>query len=145
MNILGHIGNTPLLKLRHVNTTPGVDIYVKCEFLNPGGSIKDRMALQMIEGAEKSGKLQPGGTIVDQSTGNTGPALSFVGAVKGYNVRLFLPSQLGSSYNPADRIRIAQLTLYWITSINLDEHMASIDELNDDDHRSRILSAAELA
>ena len=91
MNILGQIGNLPLLKLRHVIETPDVDIYVKCEFLNPGGSIKDRMALSMIEAAEKSGKLKPGGTIVDQSTGNTGPALSFVGAVKGYKVQIFLP------------------------------------------------------
>jgi len=133
MNILGHIGNTPLLKLRHVNDTPDVDIYVKCEFLNPGGSIKDRMALKMIESAEKSGKLKPGGTIVDQSTGNTGPALSFVGAVKGYNVQLFLPSQLGSSYNPADRIRIAKYYGCNVTSINLDEHMNDIDELDDVD------------
>ncbi len=52
MNILGQIGNTPLLRLRRVNETPDVDIYVKCEFLNPGGSIKDRMALKMIEAAE---------------------------------------------------------------------------------------------
>ena len=109
MNILGQIGNTPLLKLTRVIESPDVDIFVKCEFLNPGGSIKDRMALCMIEEAEKSGKLIPGGTIVEQSTGNTGPALAFVGAVKGYNVRLFLPSQLSSSYNPADRIRIARL------------------------------------
>ncbi len=131
MNILGQIGNTPLLKLRHINPTPDVDIYVKCEYLNPGGSIKDRMALGMIEAAEKSGKLKPGGTIVEQSTGNTGPALSFVGAVKGYNVQLFLPSQLGSSYNPEDRIRIARLFGCKVTTIDLKKHMANIDELDD--------------
>jgi len=130
MNILKHIGNTPLLKLNHVNDIPDVDIYVKCEFLNPGGSIKDRMALEMIEAAEKSGKLKPGGTIVDQSTGNTGPALSFVGAVKGYNVQLFLPSQLGSSYNPEDRIRIAKLFGCNVTPINLDDHITDIDNLS---------------
>ncbi len=130
VDILGHIGNTPLLKLRRVNAAPDVDIYVKCEFLNPGGSIKDRMALKMIEAAEASGKLKPGGTIVDQSTGNTGPALSFVGAVKGYDVQLFMPSQLGSAYNPADRIRIAQLFGCNVTSINLQEHLANLDELN---------------
>ena len=65
MNILGQIGNTPLLKLTRVIESPDVDIYVKCEFLNPGGSIKDRMALCMIEEAEKSGNLIPGGTIVE--------------------------------------------------------------------------------
>ena len=131
MNILGQIGNTPLLKLRCVNETPDVDIYVKCEYLNPGGSIKDRMALSMIEAAEKSGQLKPGGTIVDQSTGNTGPALSFVGAVKGYKVQLFLPAQLGSSYNPEDRIRIAKLFGCKVTPIDLDNHLADIDGLDE--------------
>ena len=77
MNILGQIGNTPLLKLARVIESPDVDIYIKCEFMNPGGSIKDRMALCMIEEAEKSGKLILGGTIVEQSTGNTGPCLLY--------------------------------------------------------------------
>jgi len=131
MNILGQIGNTPLLKLSRGIESPGVDIYVKCEFLNPGGSIKDRMALCMIEGAEKSGKLIPAGTIVEQSTGNTGPALAFVGAVKGYKVRLFLPSQLSSSYNPADRIRIARLFGCDVTQVDLQDHIENIDELDD--------------
>ena len=76
MNILEQIGNTPLLKLTRVIESPDVEIYVKCEFMNPGGSIKDGMAHSMIEEAEKSGKLKSGGTIVDQSTGNTGPALA---------------------------------------------------------------------
>ena len=71
VTILNHIGNTPLLKLSHVTDSLGVDIFVKCEFTNPGGSIKDRMALCMIEEAEKRGDLKPGGTIVDQSSGTT--------------------------------------------------------------------------
>ena len=127
--ILDDIGNTPLLKLNHVTDSLGVDIYVKCEFTNPGGSIKDRMALCMIEGAEKRGELKPGGTIVDQSTGNTGPALSFVGAVKGYGVRIFLPTQLSSAYNSADRIRIARLYGADVTPIDLNEHMQNADQL----------------
>ena len=131
MNILGQIGNTPLLKLQKVTGDLEVDVYVKCEFMNPGGSIKDRMALCMIEEAEKSGKLKPGGTIVDQSTGNTGPALSFVGNVKGYQVQLFLPAQLSSAYNPADRIRIAKLFGCTVTSIDLDDHLDNIGALND--------------
>ncbi len=131
MNILGAIGNTPLLKLQKVTRDLEVDVYVKCEFMNPGGSIKDRMALCMIEEAEKSGKLKPGGTIVDQSTGNTGPALSFVGNVKGYQVQLFLPAQLSSAYNPADRIRIAKLFGCTVTSIDLDDHLDNIGALND--------------
>lgn len=130
MNILDHIGNTPLLKLQRVVESPDVEIFVKCEFMNPGGSIKDRMALRMIEEAEKSGHLKPGGTIVDQSTGNTGPALSFVGNVKGYDVQLFLPAQLSSAYNPADRIRIAKLYGCQVTPIDLDEHVEDIDQMN---------------
>lgn len=131
MNILGQIGNTPLLKLNRVIESPEVEIYVKCEFMNPGGSIKDRMALCMIEEAEKRGELKAGGTIVEQSTGNTGPALAFVGAVKGYQVQLFLPTQLSSSYNPADRIRIARLYGCDVTAVDLLDHIDNIGELND--------------
>jgi cysteine synthase len=127
--ILDHIGNTPLLRLNRVSDELGVDIYVKCEFTNPGGSIKDRMALCMIEEAEKRGDLKPGGTIVDQSTGNTGPALSFVGNVKGYKVRIFLPAQLSSAYNSADRVRIARLYGAEVTPIDLNEYMENADRL----------------
>ena len=128
--ILNHIGNTPLLKLNRVTAGLGVDIYVKCEFTNPGGSIKDRMALCMIEEAEKRGELKPGGTIVDQSTGNTGPALSFVGAVKGYQVQLFLPAQLSSAYDPADRIRIARLYGCKVTPIDMNDYVENADQLH---------------
>ena len=129
VSILDHIGNTPLVKLKRVGDHLGGDIYAKCEFTNPGGSIKDRMALTMIEEAEKRGELKPGGTIVDQSTGNTGPALAFVGAVKGYDVRLFLPAQLSSSYDPTDRIRIARLYGCTVTPIDLNEHVEGADQL----------------
>ena len=131
MSILEQIGNTPLLKLNKVTEGLDAEIYVKCEFLNPGGSIKDRMALGMIEAAERSGELKPGGTIVDQSTGNTGLALSFVGGVKGYKVQLFLPAQLSSSYNPADRIRIAHLFGCEVTPIDLNDHFDNVCELNE--------------
>jgi len=129
--ILDNIGSTPLLKLNRVTDSLEADIYVKCEFTNPGGSIKDRMARRMIEEAERRGDLEPGGTIVDQSTGNTGPALAFVGAVKGYNVRLFLPAQLNSAYDPADRIRIARMYGCEVTPIDLDEHIENVDRLDD--------------
>jgi len=130
VTVLNQIGNTPLLKLNQVTGSLGVNIYVKCEFLNPGGSIKDRMALCMIEAAEKRGDLKPGGTIVDQSTGNTGPALSFVGNVKGYKVQIFLPAQLSSAYDSADRIRIARLYGATVTPIDLHEHMKNADRLH---------------
>ena len=129
MTILKNNGNTPLLKLKKVTDSLQVDIYAKCEFTNPGGSIKDRMALCMIEEAEKRGDLHPGGTIVDQSTGNTGPALAFVGAVKGYKVQIFLPAQLSSAYNSADRIRIARLYGANVTPIDLNQFMDNADRL----------------
>ena len=131
MDILSQIRNTPLLKLNRVIESQDVDIFVKCEFLNPGGSIKDRMALRMIEEAEKSGELIPGGKIVDQSTGNTGPALAFVGAVKGYQVQLFLPAQLSSTYNPEDRIRIARLFGCDVTPVDLRDHIDNTYELEE--------------
>lgn len=131
MNILGTIGNTPLIKLTRVVESPDMNIYVKCEFMNPGGSIKDRMALRMIEGAEKRGQLKPGGTIIEQSTGNTGAALSFVGSVKGYKVKMFLPAQLSSSYNPADRIRIAKLYGCEMEAVDLDDYLPNAGDLDD--------------
>jgi len=131
VNILGQIGKTPLLKLHRVIESPDVEIFVKCEFMNPGGSIKDRMALSMVEAAEERGELKKGGTIVDQSTGNTGPALAFVGAVKGYKVQLFLPAHLSSSYNPADRMKIARIFGCDVTVIDLGDDLEGLDELND--------------
>ncbi|HEX2952338.1 MAG TPA: cysteine synthase A [Armatimonadota bacterium] len=84
-NILSLIGRTPLVKLRREN------IYAKAEFLNPGGSIKDRVALAMIEGAEREGKLTPDSIIVEPTSGNTGIGIALVGRLKGYKVRIVMP------------------------------------------------------
>jgi cysteine synthase len=107
-NALELIGNTPMVKLSRVVSGLDANVYAKCEFLNPSGSIKDRMALRMIEGAERSGRLREGGVIVDATSGNTGPALSFVGSVKGYRVRLFIPAKWAGEYNPENRVRIME-------------------------------------
>lgn len=82
-NLLDKIGNTPLAKIPFDTST---GIFAKLEYLNPGGSIKDRSALYMVEEAEKEGKLKPGGTIVEASSGNQGIALAMIGAIKGYKV-----------------------------------------------------------
>lgn len=84
-NILDLIGNTPLLRLR------GENVYVKAEYLNPGGSIKDRVALTMLEGAERDGRLRADSIIVEPTSGNTGIGLALVGRLKGYRVRLVMP------------------------------------------------------
>ena len=105
-NALDLIGNTPIVKLRKLTSDSDADVYVKCEYLNPSGSIKDRMALNMIQEAEKEGKLARDGTIVDATSGNTGPALSFVGTMKNYKVKLLIPAKWAGQYNPENRIRI---------------------------------------
>jgi cysteine synthase len=90
MNILQYVGNTPLVKLQNASPNPRVNIYAKLEMLNPTGSLKDRIALYMIEAAEKRGELRPGMTIIEATSGNTGIALGMVAAVKGYKLRLFM-------------------------------------------------------
>lgn len=87
-NILDLIGNTPLIQLR------GEPIYAKAEFLNPGGSIKDRVALAMLEGAERDGKLKPDSIIVEPTSGNTGIGIALVGRLKGYKVRIVMPENM---------------------------------------------------
>ena len=90
-NILDLIGNTPLLSLE---ATTGIELYAKAEFLNPGGSIKDRIALNMLEEAEKSGKLRPGMTIIEPTSGNKGIGLALCGVRKGYRVIIVMPENM---------------------------------------------------
>jgi cysteine synthase B len=91
-SVLELIGRTPLIRLTAFEReTPGVELYAKAEWQNPGGSVKDRAAASMIADGERSGRLRPGLTIVDATSGNTGIAYSMVGAAKGYKVKLFLP------------------------------------------------------
>ncbi len=91
-NILASIGNTPLIRLAKIAADfPGIEIYGKAEFANPGGSVKDRPALNMVVEAERSGALRPGLTILDATSGNTGIAYAMIGAAKGYKVKLCLP------------------------------------------------------
>jgi len=91
------IGNTPLVKLNKVASGLEAEIWVKAEYLNPTGSTKDRVALRMIQDAERQGVLKPGYTIVESSTGNTGTSLSFIGTLKGYKVVIYetTPGKMG--------------------------------------------------
>jgi cysteine synthase len=93
-SMLELIGNIPLVRLQRVGRDTGAEILVKPEYLNPSGSIKDRIALRMIEGAERAGCLHPGGTIIEATTGNTGTSLSFVAAVKGYKMVAYSPDRV---------------------------------------------------
>ncbi len=90
-NIIECIGNTPMISLKE---STGLPIYAKAEFLNPGGSIKDRVAKNMVEQAEKDGKLKPGMTIIEPTSGNTGIGLALVGVRKGYRVIIVMPENM---------------------------------------------------
>lgn len=88
------IGNTPLLKLNRIVPEDAADVYVKLEFFNPAGSIKDRIALSIIEKAEAEGKLKPGDTIIEPTSGNTGIGLASVAAAKGYHLIIVMPETM---------------------------------------------------
>ena len=104
-NILDLIGNTPLLRLR------GERIFAKAEFLNPGGSIKDRVALAMLEGGERDGRLKSDSIIVEPSSGNTGIGLALVGRLKGYRVRIVMPEGMSEERKKLIKALGAELVL----------------------------------
>lgn len=94
MNILEAVGHTPLVRLNRITQGFTGTLYGKCEFLNPGGSLKDRIALHMIEAAEKSGEIKPGDTLIEATSGNTGIGIALAGVVKGYNVIITMPEKM---------------------------------------------------
>lgn len=95
-SILDLIGWTPLVRLKAVTDGARTPVYVKCEFMNPGGSVKDRIGLAMIEQAEKNGTLKPGGTVVEATGGNTGLALAMAASLKGYRCICTMPDKMSS-------------------------------------------------
>ncbi len=111
-NLLGLIGNTPLIELQRLSTKPGVRIFAKLEGQNPTGSIKDRVALALVEAAELRGALKPGDTIVEASSGNTGLALAFVAKQKGYKARVVLPK--GIAPNIGDLLALYGVQVTWV-------------------------------
>lgn len=107
-NVLDLIGNTPLISLEQ---TTGLGLYAKAEFLNPGGSIKDRIALNMIEQAEKDGRLKPGMTIIEPTSGNTGIGLALCGVRKGYRVIIVMPENMSEERKKIIKALGAELVL----------------------------------
>jgi cysteine synthase A len=117
-SILKVIGSTPMVRLQRVVPKSGASIHTKLEYLNPSGSYKDRIALEMIRSAEAEGKLKPGYTIIEASSGNTGIALSFVGTRLGYNVEIYMPEGM-----TRERIKIME-------SYGAEVHEVKIDGLD---------------
>jgi cysteine synthase A len=95
-NATALIGNTPLVRLNRLTEGVGATVLAKLEFYNPANSVKDRIGVAIVDAAEASGELQPGGTIVEATSGNTGIALAFVGAARGYNVVLTMPETMSN-------------------------------------------------
>ena len=104
-NVLDLIGNTPMIRLR------GESVFAKAEFLNPGGSIKDRVAMAMLDGAESRGLLKPGSIIVEPTSGNTGIGVALVGRLKGYHVRIVMPENMSDERKKLIRALGAELIL----------------------------------
>ena len=92
-SILECVGNTPLVRLQKMTAGMPHNVWAKLEFLNPGGSMKDRVAMKIIDDYEKKGLLRPGGTIVEATSGNTGAGLALVAALRGYNTIFVLPDK----------------------------------------------------
>ena len=93
-NILQAIGKTPIVKFNSVGKELNCEIFGKCEYFNAGGSVKDRIGLNMIENAEKQGKIKPGDTLIEPTSGNTGIGIALAGAVKGYQVIITMPEKM---------------------------------------------------
>jgi cysteine synthase len=93
-NILQAIGKTPIVRLNRIGQELECELYAKCEFLNPGGSVKDRIGYYMVEQAEQVGKIRPGDTLIEPTSGNTGIGIALAGAVKGYPVIITMPEKM---------------------------------------------------
>jgi len=113
--LIGSIGNTPLIRLRGPSETTGCTVLGKAEFLNPGGSVKDRAALYMILDAEKRGALKPGGTIVEGTAGNTGIGLALVGNARGYRTVIVIPET--QSREKKDMLRLCGAELREVPAV----------------------------
>src|SRR5690625_1378651 len=110
-NITGLIGETPIVKLNRMTDENSADIYLKLEFMNPASSVKDRIALAMVEAAEKEGSLKPGDTIIEPTSGNTGIGIAMVAAAKGYKTVLTMPDTMSQERRNLLRAYGAELVL----------------------------------
>ena len=118
-NVLDLIGHTPLVRLNSVTEGIEATVLVKVEYLNPGGSVKDRIALKMIEAAEAEGKLAPGGTVVEPTSGNTGVGLAIVAQQKGYRTVFVTPDKVGQEKRDVLAAYGAELV---VTPTSVDPH-----------------------
>lgn len=140
-NILQDIGKTPLVRFNRIGIDLPCEIYGKCEFLNPGGSVKDRIALKMVEEAEKSGRIKPGDTLIEATSGNTGIGFALVGAVKGYKVIITMPEKMSKEKQVVLEALGAKIyrTPTAAASSDPDSHISLAKKLNKEIPNSHIL------
>jgi len=112
------IGNTPLIRLNHISETTGCEVLGKAEFMNPGGSIKDRAALYVVKDAEEKGLLKPGGTVIEGTAGNTGIGLAHVCRSKGYKLVIYMPNT--QSQGKIDLLRLLGAEVYPVPAVAFD-------------------------
>jgi cystathionine beta-synthase len=138
--IIDTIGNTPLVKLNKLPHKYGIDceILAKCEYLNAGGSIKDRIAKRMIEDAEKSGKIKPGDTLIEPTSGNTGIGIALVGVVKGYKVIITMPDKMSQEKSNVLKLLDVDIirTPTSVSSDSPDSHINIAKQIRDKINRS---------
>ncbi|KAK9460351.1 cysteine synthase [Lipomyces oligophaga] len=118
---VGAVGNTPLIKLKSLSEELGANIYGKAEFMNPGGSVKDRAALYVIEDAEKKGLIGPGGTVVEGTAGNTGIGLAHICRAKGYKCVIYMPNT--QAQGKIDLLRLLGAEVYPVPAVAFDNPM----------------------
>ena len=140
-NILETIGKTPLVELSKIGADLDCNLYGKCEFMNPGGSVKDRIALQMILDAEKSGRIKKGDTLIEATSGNTGIGLAMVGAILGYRVIITLPEKMSHEKQVA-LMSLGAEVVRTPTEVAWDDprsHLSVAKKLNEEIENSHIL------
>lgn len=140
-NILETIGKTPLVKLNRIGADLPCEIYAKCEFMNPGGSVKDRIGYSMVVAAEKAGKIKPGDVLIEPTSGNTGIGIALAGAVKGYKVIITMPEKM--SHEKEVVLKALGATIYRtpteVASDHPDSHISLARKLNKEIPNSYIL------
>jgi len=140
-NILQAIGKTPIVKLNRIGADLACKLYVKCEFMNPGGSVKDRIGYAMIESAEKSGRIKKGDTLIEPTSGNTGIGISLAAAVKGYKVIITMPEKMSHEKQVVLEALGAKIyrTPSEVPSDHPDSHISLAKKLNAEIPNSHIL------
>ncbi|MHB1946692.1 MAG: pyridoxal-phosphate dependent enzyme [Gammaproteobacteria bacterium] len=140
-NILEAIGKTPTVRFHRIGRELPCEIYGKCEFLNPGGSVKDRIALNMIEVAEKAGRIKPGDTLIEATSGNTGIGFALAGAVKGYKIIITMPEKMSHEKQVVLEALGAKIyrTPTEVASDHPDSHLSLAKRLNKEIPNSHIL------